>query len=161
MKSIKKVILTILVSLIFFSTYAQVSGGFEFIQQDITEIIYAVSLSNSTPIVCDDTVTGRASFRFAGKDFNAAFESFLSSNRLYVNKKTDVWTVSRIKIEINPDSPDCYSIDAYDVKPERLFEGISETTGVPIIHEALPSLTTSIHVKNTTPAEAVSLIMKS
>ena len=123
--------------------------GFEFIQQDITEIIYAVSLTSNTPIVCDDTVSGRASFRFAGTDFNTAFESFLLTNRLYVKKTDTVWTVSRIKIEqTQTDKNDIINLDAYDVIPARLFEKISEETGTTIIHEILPNVTMSIHIKN-------------
>lgn len=136
--------------------------GFEFIQQDITEIIYAVSLTSNTPIVCDDTVSGRASFRFAGTDFNTAFESFLLTNRLYVKKTDTVWTVSRIKIEqTQTDKNDIINLDAYDVIPARLFEKISEETGTTIIHEILPNVTMSIHIKNVSVKEAVSLIMKS
>ena len=145
-----------------FTSFVFCQNGFEFIQQDITEIIYAVSLTNSTPIICDDTVSGRASFRFAGKDFDTAFESFLTTNRLYVKKTDSVWIVSRIKIELSKsDNQQLYNVDAYDVIPTRLFEKISEETGTPIINETLPNILTSIHIKNVTVKEAVSLIMKS
>ena len=143
-------------------SFSFAQNGFEFIQQDINEIIYAVSLSNKTPIICDDTVVGRASFRFAGTDFDTAFESFLTSNRLYVKKTDTVWTVSRIKIELSKvGEQQLFNVDAYDVIPSRLFEKMSEETGITIIHEALPNVTTSIHIKNVTVKEAVSLVMKS
>ena len=90
------------VILLLFMTFTALcfcQNGFEFIQQDITEIIYAVSLTSETPIICDDTVFGRASFRFAGTDFDTAFESFLLTTFIYVNKSDKVWSVSRIKIE--------------------------------------------------------------
>ncbi len=141
-------------------SFAQNKSGFEFIQQDISEIIYSVSLANTKPIVCDDTVVGKASFRFAGTDFESAFDSFLSSNRLYVTKNENVWTVSRIKIDSGNTSGN-YNIDAYDVLPMRLFEKISEITGETIIHETLPSVTLSIHVKDVSISQAVKLIMKS
>lgn len=134
--------------------------GFEFIQQDITELVYAVSLASDTPIICDDTVSGRASFRFAGSNFDIAFESFLQTNRLYVNKSDSVWTVSRIKIEQTSEN-NLFNVDAYDVIPARLFEKLSEATGITIIHETLPNVTMSIHIKNVTTQQAVSLIMKS
>lgn len=145
------------------SSFCFSQTGFEFIQQEITEIIYAVSLTSKTPIICDDTVTGRASFRFAGTDFETAFESFLLTNRLYVNKSDTVWTVSRIKIEKSDktEETELYNIDAYDVIPARLFEKLSEKTGKTIIHEVLPNVTMSIHIKDVTVKEAVSLIMKS
>ena len=122
------------VILLLFMTFTALcfcQNGFEFIQQDITEIIYAVSLTSETPIICDDTVSGRASFRFAGTDFETAFESFLTTNRLYVNKSDTVWTVSRIKIEKSDktEETELYNIDAYDVIPARLFEKLSEKTG--------------------------------
>lgn len=144
-----------------FTSFCFCQNGFEFIQQDITEIIYAVSLTSPTPIICDDTVSGMASFRFAGLDFNTAFESFLATNRLYVKKTDTVWTVSRIRIELTKnDEQQLFNIDAYDVTPARLFEKISEETGITIIHEALPNVTTSIHIKSVTVKDAVSLIMK-
>ena len=119
------------------SSFCFSQTGFEFIQQEITEIIYAVSLTSKTPIICDDTVTGRASFRFAGTDFDTAFESFLLTNRLYVNKSDTVWTVSRIKIEKSDktEETELYNIDAYDVIPARLFEKLSEKTGKTICNK--------------------------
>ena len=159
-RTIKEKVIIILFLLL--SSFCFGQAGFEFIQQDITEIIYAVSLTNNTPIICDDTVSGRASFRFAGTDFDTAFESFLNSNRLYVKKSDTVWTVSRIKIEkANTGKEDLFNVDAYDVLPARLFEKMSEETGTTIIHETLPNITMSIHIKNITVKEAVSLIMKS
>ena len=123
-RTIKEKVIIILFLLL--SSFCFGQAGFEFIQQDITEIIYAVSLTNNTPIICDDTVSGRASFRFAGTDFDTAFESFLNSNRLYVKKSDTVWTVSRIKIEkANTGKEDLFNVDAYDVLPARLFEKMS------------------------------------
>ena len=159
-RTIKEKVIIILFLLL--SSFCFGQAGFEFIQQDITEIIYAVSLTNNTPIICDDTVSGRASFRFAGTDFDTAFESFLNSNRLYVKKSDTVWTVSRIKIEkANSEKENLFNVDAYDVLPARIFEKMSEETGTTIIHETLPNVTMSIHIKNITVKEAVSLIMKS
>lgn len=140
--------------------FSQAGAGFEFVQQDINEIIYALSIFNEKPIVCDDTVTGRASFRFAGSDLSVALDNFLSSNRLYLNKGDEAWTVSKIRIE--PQEQDGYmNVDAYDIQPGRLFEKISEVTGRPIIHETLPNLNISIHLRSVTAGEAASIIMKS
>ena len=107
------------------SSFCFSQTGFEFIQQEITEIIYAVSLTSKTPIVCDDTVSGRASFRFAGTDFETAFESFLTTNRLYVNKSDTVWTVSRIKIE-KSDKLLKLQVNIGEEKPRQIVAGLAK-----------------------------------
>ena len=43
----------------------------------IRDILYVVSLDTGISIVSDDTVSGKADFRFTGKDFETAFDSFL------------------------------------------------------------------------------------
>ncbi|MBQ4024832.1 MAG: hypothetical protein II611_05505, partial [Treponema sp.] len=72
--------------------------GFEFVNKDIGEILYTVSMYRGIAIVADDTVSGKMTFRFAGTSFENAFDSFLKAHRLYVNKSPELWTVSRVSI---------------------------------------------------------------
>lgn len=133
--------------------------SYEFVNQEITEIVYAISLGQNIPIVCDDTVTGKASFRFSGDNFEKAFNSFLNSARLYVNKEDEVWVVSKIKIEHLDNG--FIHLDAYDVYPSIVFEKISLTSLTPVIHDFLPQTKISIHLSNVDIFDAAKLIMQS
>ena len=62
---------------------------------EIKDILYSVSLDCGISIVCDDSVSGKGTLRFAGSDFENAFNAFLKENRLYVCKEKNVWTVSK------------------------------------------------------------------
>ena len=159
-RAVLKLSAIIAIILSFMLLPAQPGTGYEFIQQDITEIVYALSVFNEKPIVCDDTVTGRASFRFAGTDLSAALDSFLSSNRLYVTKDDDAWVVSKIRIE-QLEEAGHMNIDAYDTQPTRILEKISEAAGIPIIHETLPNLSMSVHLRDVTAGTAAATMMKS
>ena len=159
-RAVLKVSAILAIILSFMLLPAQPGTGYEFIQQDITEIVYALSVFNEKPIVCDDTVTGRASFRFAGTDLSAALDSFLSSNRLYVTKGDDAWIVSKIRIEPLEEAGHM-NIDAYDSQPTRILEKISEAAGIPIIHETLPNLNMSVHLRDVTAGTAAATLMKS
>lgn len=119
--------------------------GFEFVEKDIDEILYTVSMYCGIPIAGDDTVQGKASFRFAGTDFESAFNSFLLAERLYVQKNDHAWTVSRIRF--TPGAP--ITLDASDVKPALLIEKISAYFKVEITHDALPEVPLSLHTAGT------------
>ena len=136
--------------------YAQV--GFDFPEQEISEIVYSVSLARSFPIICDDTVSGKASFRFAGGDFDTAFDSFLLTNRLYVSKDENRWVVSRIRIIHRDDG--LMDIDAYDMFPEKIFEKLSSESTTPIIYDAVPSVPVSIHLSAVDSCSAAAVIMR-
>ena len=72
--------------------------NFQFIRQPITDIVYALSMYSSIPIVVNKTVDGTAQFQFSGNDFEQAFDTFIALNDLYVEKKEHVWTVTRVLI---------------------------------------------------------------
>lgn len=135
----------------------------EFVQQDIEEIVYAVSLAENIPIICDSTVSGKATFRFFAPDFASSFDVFLDANRLYVDKQSDVWVVSRSKIEeigMDEDGEKFFNIDANEISCTMLFEQFSKKTDFIIVHEVLPTMPISFHAKNVKLVEAVALIMK-
>ncbi len=139
-----------------FTLHAQT--GFDFPEQEISEIVYSVSLARSFPIICDDTVSGRASFRFAGGDFDTAFDSFLLTNRLYVKKEDSRWVVSRIRIVHRDDG--LMDIDVCDMLPEKIFEKLSTAGGVPIIYDAVPSVSVSVHLGAVDVCSAAAVIMR-
>ncbi len=84
-----------------------------------------------------------------------AFDTFLATNRLYVNKDESVWTVSKVKIEKVDNN--VYTIDCYDTTPAVLFEKLSLSSGVPVVFDVLPVSPISVHFKHVTILEAVEL----
>ena len=64
--------------------------NFQFIRQPVADIIYALSVYSNIPIVVNKTVDGNAQFQFSGNDFEQAFDTFISLNDLYVEKKPHV-----------------------------------------------------------------------
>jgi type II secretory pathway component GspD/PulD (secretin) len=132
--------------------------SFEFIDQQIQDILYAFSLYAKISIIADDTVSGTASFQFNGADFEHAFDSFLLTNRLYVEKSADVWVVSRISVSRN--SEGTILLDALDASPSQLIEKLSRRTSSTIITDILPAAKLSLHLETPSLEEAVELVMK-
>ena len=145
--------------LLFWGAYLlHAQTGFDFPEQEISEIVYSVSLARSFPIICDDTVSGKASFRFAGGDFDTAFDSFLLTNRLYVKKEENRWVVSRIRIVHRDDG--LIDIDAYDMLPEKIFEKLSSEGGIPVIYDAVPAVVVSVHLNAVDACSVAAVIMR-
>lgn len=135
---------------------------FEFVNQEIRDIVYILSLRSGKSIICDDTVSGKGNFLYVAsdneKDFEDAFDAFLYSNKLLVTKKENLWTVSKIKIEIIEDGK--INLQSYDSTPSSVFEKLSEKTGKSIIYETLPMQKISLHIQNKSVSEIVSLILQ-
>ncbi len=133
--------------------------SFEFLNQNIRDILYSLSSYVKIPIVADDTVTGTASFQFVGSDFTMAFDTFLVTNRLYVEKTPELWTVSRIRLHI--DENNLITFDGLDVSPSQILEKLSFSTKTTIVQDILPSVKLSLHITDATLQEAAELVMKS
>ena len=132
--------------------------SFDFTEQQIREILYAFSAYSGIPIIGDDTVTGIASFQYNSSGFDQAFDSFLLANRLYAEKNSDAWIVSKIKIVVNPDGR--IILDSFDSTPVQLLEKLALKTKATIIKDVLPSTPISLHLEAANPGEAAELIMK-
>lgn len=117
--------------------------SFEFVDKDIGEILYSVSLFKGIAISPDDTVSGKTDFRCAGDDFDSTFDAFLNSSRLYVEKGDGRWTVSKIRILKNDEG--LYSLDGFDVTPFQLFEKMAVKSGMCVTYDSLPQIKVSIH----------------
>ncbi|MCQ2982285.1 MAG: type II and III secretion system protein [Treponemataceae bacterium] len=146
-----------LVMLLMGTVFLWAQNSYDFVNQDVTEIVYALSLARNFPIVCDDTVQGNGSFRYSGGSFDTAFDSFLLANRLYVTKEKDRWVISRLKVTC--DDRGHVAVDACDVLPERIFEQLSLESEQVVVWESVPSVPVSIHTANVTAAEACSQIL--
>ena len=144
MKRLMKKIAFVLLANLWLS-WAQNLEGFEFVNQDAGEVFYAISLYSGKSIIADDTVTGNVTFRFAGKDFETAFDSFLKAERLFVKKENDVWTVSKVNFERVDESK--MRLEALDVKASRLAERISKEFGVEVSWDILPENGISVRLE--------------
>lgn len=158
MKFFKKSISFVCILCFSFLLFSQETvRSYEFVNQNLDEIIYALSLNEGITIVSDHTVTGKGSFRFVGSDFLTAFKTFLENNRLYVKEKDSVWTVSKIKIESKDDT--LFAIDCFDCNPSVLFEKLSLETSIPIVYDVLPTNTVSVHFTNVSLSQAIELTL--
>lgn len=118
--------------------------GFEFVNKDIREVLYALSLFSGKNISVDDTVSGNVTFRCAGQDFESAFDSFLKAERLFVEKKDNNWIVSRVNFVERADN--VIQLTALDVNAGRLIEKISERFAIDVFWESLPESEMSLRV---------------
>lgn len=130
---------------------------YEFIDQDIHEILFVLSLEEKITIMGDKSFNGKTSFRAIGNNFEEIFDLFLAQNRLYVNKTDDVWIVSKMRIFC--DDENFVQVDAFDQSPQHLFEKLSELSGTSIFYDTIPTQPISVHVSNISVKDLVSLIM--
>lgn len=129
--------------------FAVAQGQFyswDFSDCELKDILYAVSLDTKISIVADDTVSGKGDWKFAGKDFAAAFDSFLSSNRLFV-EKGDVWIVSRFRMTRNEE---LLYVDAYDMQPNQILEKLSCGIESVLTFDSLPAQKITVHFRGLT-----------
>lgn len=143
----KKCILIFL--LIFSGVFVFAEGNYQswnFEDCEIKDIVYSVSLDCGIPIVCDDSVSGKASLRFAGNDFEDAFDAFLKGNRLYVRKNENVWIVSKANVVYEND---LLVLDAFDLTAEQILEKVALETSLSITFDTLPGQKMSVHFKGT------------
>jgi hypothetical protein len=130
---------------------------FEFVDQNIGDILYVFSTFARVSIVADDTVSGRATFQFSGDLFEEAFDAFLLINRLYVEKTPTLWIVSRARVQTGDGK---ITLDALDATPAQMLDKLSQKMNVTVIRDTLPSVPLSIHLESESLNEIVSLIMK-
>jgi hypothetical protein len=155
-----------LLAIIFFCCYfilfGQTGGGqiisFDFVEQQIREVLYAFSTYARISIIGDDTVTGTANFQYNGTNFEQAFDSFLMSNRLFAEKTPDVWIVSRVNITVNYYGR--ITVDTYDATPAQILDKLTRKTNATILQDLMPTTRLSLHLEASNPREVVELIMR-
>ncbi len=139
--------LGILVVMQIFCHFAVAQGAaycWDFADCEIKDILFAVSVDTGISIVPDDTVSGKGELKFAGGDFDRAFEAFLKSNRLFVEKDSEVWTVSRIRVF---EQEGLYTLEAYDLLPVQIMEKLSVVMDKVLTYETLPTQRISVCFK--------------
>ena len=159
-KRIKRSLIFLLLDLLLLNFAVAQSGVFswDFSDCEIKDILFAVSMDTGISIVPDDTVSGKGDLKFAGSDFDSAFEAFLKSNRLFVRKLNGVWTVSRIRVER---VGGVYSLDACDLLPVQIVEKLSEVIDCVVTFDTLPAFRISVHFKELDEALMLQSLAKS
>ncbi len=131
-----------LVSFCYFAVAQGPYYSWDFSDCEIKDILYAVSLDSEISIVPDDTVSGKGDLKFAGSDFDSAFETFLKVNRLYVNKGEKVWTVSKF---VARKEGGLLFVDACDLTPAQILEKLSAFVDSVLTFDSLPATRMSVH----------------
>lgn len=131
--------------------------SWDFTDCAIKDIVYAVSLDSGIPIVCDDTVDGKGDLKFAGNDFDAAFEAFLDGNRLFAKKSDGVWKISRLCCGFKDGA---YFLDAFDLNPNQIVEKLCKEFGFVLTYDLLPSGKISVHFKNLNENELIEALAR-
>lgn len=111
---------------------------------DIRDILFSVSLDTGISIAADDTVCGKGNFRFAGSDFETAFDSFLNSERLYVKKEDNLWTVSKFRSCCENGK---IGFDAFDLTAMQILDKLSMVMDSVVSFDSLPGGSFSVHLK--------------
>lgn len=140
-----KASLTMSVCLLGFCYFAVAQGPYfswDFSDCEIKDILYAMSLDSGISIVPDDTVSGKGDLKFAGSNFDSAFETFLKVNRLYVNKDEKFWTVSKFCVRREKEH---LFLDAFDLTPVQILEKLSQEVEGILTFDSLPAGKISLH----------------
>lgn len=132
--------------------------SFEFINQNITDVLFIFSNQLKKAILPDGTLSGSTSFQFSGTDTQKAFESFLSANRLFAYEEDGVIYVSKINITKNEDGT--INIESYDSTSAEIIEKIGQFTKTTITYEMLPSVRNSICAENVSVPEALEILLR-
>lgn len=132
--------------------------SFEFVNQNIKDVLFIFSTQLGKPILADSTVEGETSFQFAGTDTEKAFNAFLQANRLFAYEDSGVLYISKISVTQNGDGT--LSLVSYDASAAQIIERIAHATGTTITYETLPSVKNSICADNVTVTEALEILLK-
>ena len=152
--------LLILAAGLAFCHFAVAQGAvfsWDFNDCEIKDILFAVSVDTGISIVPDDTVSGKGDLKFAGGDFDLAFEAFLKSNRLFVKRDGSVWTVSKIRVSVEDG---LFSLEAYDLLPVQIVEKLSEVMDKVVTFESLPAQRISVCFRGVTEAVLMDCLAK-
>ncbi len=134
-------LLVVMFALCHFAVAQGAAFSWDFADCEIKDILFAVSVDTGISIVPDDTVSGKGDLKFAGGDFELAFESFLKTNRLFVERNGSVWTVSRISVSEEDGE---FFVEAYDLLPVQIIEKLSKVMDKVVTFDTLPAQKISV-----------------
>jgi type II secretory pathway component GspD/PulD (secretin) len=131
----------------------------EFHNQNITDILLVLAESSGISIISDETVTGKASFYFSESTIDEALNNFLSTYKLYYERRNNYIAVSKIKIEYDKTTT-LASIKADDVSIEPVFRKLSDKIGKTILYDTLPSSVITLDIDNLQISDILEICVK-
>lgn len=132
------------------------SINIDFRNQQITDIIYAVSDMCGASVYIDETVTGRMSFHFEDSTFEAALNRFSEYAGLYVEKKENVYFISKVHLE---QKNNLFTVEAEDVPIEPLLILLSRKSHTTILYEKIPDVKITIRCRDVKIEEILNLVL--
>ena len=148
--------------ILFFSCsflFSQNIKSMEFHNQNITDILLVLAESSGVSIIPDETVSGKASFYFSESSLDDALTRFLSTYKLYFEKKDNYITVSKIKISHNKESG-LTSLKADNVEIGIVLRKLSDKIGKTILYDNLPSASISLDIDNLPVQDILEICIK-
>lgn len=155
---IRKFFFPLLVLLFFSAASAQTNDkiSLDFRNQKITDILFSVAELCGKSVTFDETVTGTASFHFEDTDFDSAIERFADTFRLFVDKKGDVYNISKVQISENESG---ITVDTENVLVEPFLSILSRRTKTTIMYDAMPAVPLTIRVQNASINDILNLVI--
>lgn len=156
MRSIKKNLVALLI-LFEFLAYSQEEEGIyvDFRNQEISDIIYSIAEISGENVLIDETVIGKATFRFEDKDFESALERFVEFNQLYVEKEDGAYKVSKIQMKEGKEGK--YELNAENVQIEAFLTVVSRKAAKTIVYDSLPKISVTIRTKEASLEDIINL----
>ena len=155
----KKVFLSLFFLFNFIFIYSQNIKSMEFHNQNITDILLVLAESSGVSIIPDETVSGKASFYFSESSLDDALTRFLSTHKLYYERKDNYITVSKIKVSHNKESG-LTSLKADNVEIGIVLRKLSDKIGKTILYDTLPSASISLDIENLPVQEILEICVK-
>lgn len=139
--------------------YAQDIKSLEFHNQEITDILMVLAQNSGVSIICDDTVSGEASFYFSESSIEQALDNFLKTYNLYYEKENGVYRISKVKISYDSES-DKLSVKTTGVNLETLLKKISRQTNKTILYDNLPEEELSLDINGLSVYESLQICVR-
>jgi len=137
---------------------AQVIPEMEFNNVEITDIFLALSNAANISIIPDDTIKGTATYFFVEMEFEKALEVFLSTYKMYYEKRDNVYYVSRIRVEYDT-KKNTISLDAEDVDIRNLVDAAAKAMNKTIQYDQLPRSNLTIHAQELEPQKFLTMLL--
>ena len=139
--------------------FSQNIKSMEFHNQNITDILLVLAEASGVSIIPDETVTGKASFYFSESSIDEALDRFLSTYKLYYEKKNNYIAVSKIKISYDKNTA-LASVKADNLNLESVLRKLSDKIGKTILYDTLPSSVITLDIENLPVSDILEICIK-
>lgn len=128
-----------------------------FRNQRFEDILYTLAEMEDKTLNLDETVAGSTSFNFNDADFDTALERFADVNGLFIEKKDNVYNVSKIKVVPRENSR--FDVSAEEVNITAFIRKLSRETNVSIMSDSLPNVTVTVRMNNAEIRDIIDTIL--